>query len=139
MNWLRLKFFPFVLLFALLLACSNDSYKEYLSTLKDLGWDEHTNGDSLFVLFTSVNQCLPCDQEIQKWNEKYGKSDKVLLIVKEKYISNFENYITTNSINLNSLQDKKGLFRDKELIPFLPYKIVIIENTVKELGELGND
>lgn len=139
MSLLKSKF-VLILFYALLIACSNKPSKIYLSTLQEIGWnDDAGSNDSLFVLFTSVNQCSPCEQEIQEWNKKYGESKKVLLIIKEKYTSNFDNYISTNSIVLNSLQDKNGLFRDKDLIPFLPYKILIIKDKVKDLGELGKN
>ena len=132
------KFKISLLAFFIFLSCSvsDKASKEYLVTLEELGWT-NDNMDSLFVLFTSVNQCFPCNKEIQEWNSKYGNSKQVLLVVNEKYTSNYENYLSANSIDMNSIQDKKGLFRRKELIPFLPYKIMIHENGVKDLGELG--
>ncbi|OAN64610.1 hypothetical protein A8B79_00240 [Balneola sp. EhC07] len=132
------RFSYIILSLIVFVSCSNKHPKEYVDTLTELGWEKEIP-DSVFVLFTSVNQCSPCEQEIEEWNSKYANSNKVILIVNEKYVSNFENYLTANSIKLFSIQDEKGLFRKRELIPFLPYKILIYDDKVIDLGELGKD
>jgi hypothetical protein len=102
---------------------------------------ESFQNDSTLLLFTSVNQCAPCQMEIEVWNG-IVKSEKsaieVILIVNERFERNFEAYIGKSDFEFQSVQDSVNIFRNEDIIPYLPYKILLTRGEVIHLGELGN-
>lgn len=123
-----LKVLYYLLFFVIVLNCNDvRPSKNFVNGLKELGW-ERSNKDSTLVLFVSAIECSPCKAQIEYWN-KINPSDynslELILVVREKYESNFESYLEANKINIVSYQDSLNIFSKRDLIPFTPYKVLL--------------
>jgi hypothetical protein len=112
---------------------------EYVNQLNKIGW-EGSDRDSVLVLFSSISECGPCNNEIEYWDKiASDKNDQlaIVLVISEKYNKNYKSYLSENNFQLSTLLDSENIFRQKELIPFIPFKLLITQKGVKKIGELG--
>ena len=127
----------FITLILLAFGCSEwESGTDFKNALYDLNI-EFSEEDSTLFLFTSVNECTPCKEELYYWNNKENNDFDLVLIVTERYKSNYESFIKNNDISIKSYLDQDNLFRKRELIPLVPYKVLMDEGQILKLGELG--
>lgn len=116
------------------------NYETVMDLMKSVGVSD-LKSDSTLLLFTSVNQCSPCNTEIMEW-DRYSRSENsslnIIMIVSERFTRNFEAYQNSNSYAFLTVQDSANIFRNENIIPFLPYKLLLTDGRAIDLGELGN-
>lgn len=112
---------------------------DYVVELNKFGWESKST-DSTLILFSSVTECAPCNDEINYWNQ-YNLDEanqlEIILVVSEKYKTNYESFLKENNLNLNTFMDSTNVFREKNLIPFIPYKVLLTEKGAQRIGEIG--
>lgn len=117
---------------------STENFKKVQSLAAS--FDINLENEKTLLLVIRDTECFPCLQELEYWNTKEEslKDWNIQLFVVSKYTTSASAFLEREEITLATNIDTTYSFMRNDIVPQLPFKVLIRVNEIKKMEPMGS-